>query len=470
MSEGAARRGGVLHFLGGAASVTGSRFLVDGKASRLLVDCGLYQGPKHLRVRNWQPFPVDPASIDAVLLTHAHIDHSGYLPRLYRDGFRGKVIATRATQELCRVLLRDSARLQEEQARYANVKGFSKHDPALPLYTEEDAEGVLERFRHVEFDAWHEVAEGARARFTHAGHILGSAGITLDLDEQVRIGWSGDLGRPHHPILVPPAPPPDVDALLVESTYGDRSHDDAGVVEVLASAISRTAERGGITVIPAFAVDRTEVVLSILHSLMDAGRIPRLTIYVDSPMALAALDIYRRAVQEGWPEVRPELHGNPESLDPGTLVEAHSVSDSQEINKVTEPAIIVSASGMATGGRILHHLARRLPDARNSVILVGYQAIGTRGRRLFEGEPSVKMLGRYVPVRAEIVDASALSVHADREELLAWIAAAPSRPGVTYVVHGEEKPAERLREAIEEQTGGFAVVPRLGERILVEPR
>lgn len=460
----------VLHFLGGAGTVTGSRFLLESGSARLLVDCGLYQGAKALRERNWSAFGVDPRAIDAVLLTHAHVDHSGYLPRLHRLGFRGPIFATRSTRQLCEVLLRDSARLQEEAARYANLKGFSKHDPALPLYTEADAEAVLDCFRCVEFGASQDVAKGMSATFSRAGHILGSATLNVSVDDGLRAGFSGDLGRSAHPLLLPPDPPADADVLLVESTYGNRSHRDDGAIERLALAIGRTAARGGVTVIPAFAVDRTEIVLLSLCRLMDANRIPRLPIYVDSPMALAALEIYRGAIARQSSEIRPERlrRGNP--FDPGTLVQTPSVEESRAINDVTESAIIISASGMATGGRILHHLARRLPDRRNSVVLVGYQAASTRGQRLLAGEKTLKMLGRYIPVQAEIIDISDFSVHADSGELIAWLERAEKPPGVSFVVHGEADAAAALQRQIGEELGWFAVVPKLGERVFVEPR
>ena len=366
----------VLHFLGGAGTVTGSRFLLDTGRARVLVDCGLYQGKKELRERNWAPYDGNPADIDAVLLTHAHVDHSGYLPRLYRLGYRGPVYATHNTSQLCDILLRDGARLQEEAARYANLKGFSKHDPALPLYTEEDAGAVLKRFRSVPFGKALDVANGVRASLSRAGHILGSATLRLEVENGPSLVFSGDLGRDVHPLLLPPEPPGDCDVMLVESTYGDRVHRDEDADSRLALAIGRTAARGGVTVIPAFAVDRTEVVLLALRRLMETSRIPRLPIYVDSPMALAALDIYRAAIAQGSGEVRPDVRGEAEPFDPGSLIETPSVQESREINQVTRPAIIISASGMASGGRILHHLARRLPDSRNSVVLVGYQAMG----------------------------------------------------------------------------------------------
>jgi len=460
----------VLQFLGAAGTVTGSRFLVETPRARVLVDCGLFQGEKALRLRNWEPFPVPPASLDAVVLTHAHVDHSGYLPALGRDGFRGAVFATRRTLDLCRIVLPDSGRLQEEDAAYANRKGFSKHAPALSLFTEHDAEVILERFRGVAYDAPIEVAPGVRARFWAAGHILGSASVVLEIDgpEPRTLVVSGDIGRPAHPLLVAPAPPPACDVLLIEATYGDRTHDDEAALERFAGALVRTAERGGVAVIPAFAVDRTEVVLFHLRRLMREGRVPRVPVYVDSPMALAALAVYREAIAGRDSEIRSELHGADDPFDTGDLREARDVASSKAIHGERGPAIIVSASGMATGGRVLHHLAARLPDPRNSVILTGYQASETRGRLLLEGRPLVKMLGRYVPVRAEVVDAGAFSVHADQPELVDWLGGAQQPPGLVFVVHAEPRPAEALRAVLEARLGLGAVVARHAEKVCIE--
>jgi metallo-beta-lactamase family protein len=465
------RASALLGFLGGAGTVTGSRFLVESGASRVLVDCGLFQGLKPLRLRNWEPFPVDPASIDSVLLTHAHVDHSGYLPALWRSGFRGRVLASEGTAELCRIVLRDSGRLHEEEAAYANRKGYSEHDPAMPLYTESDAEEVLGRFEVVPYGTRVDAAEGVQACLRPAGHILGSAVLELTLvADGVVITFSGDLGRPRHPVLAPPAAVGSSDAVVVESTYGDRSHADLDARDRFAKAIARTAGRGGVAVIPAFAVDRTEVVLLALRQLAEDGRIPRVPVYVDSPMALAALEVYRRAIRDGWEEIRPNLRGKENPFDTGTLVESHSVEDSRAINDVEGPAIIISASGMATGGRVLHHLNRRLPEPRNAVILVGYQAIGTRGRRLLEGESVVRMLGRQVPVHAEIVDISAFSVHADRDEIVAWLARAEEPPGTTFVVHGEPDASRALEDAIARKLRWPVVTPQLGDRVPLEAR
>jgi metallo-beta-lactamase family protein len=459
-----------LRFLGAARTVTGSRFLVDTPRARVLVDCGLFQGLKELRLRNWEPFPVQARSLHAVLLTHAHLDHSGYLPALVRQGFAGSVWCTPNTAALCRILLPDSARLQEEDAAYANRKGYSKHDPALPLYREEDAERALALLRPLELGVPCEVAPGARATLRRAGHILGSAWLELAFEGRPddTLVVSGDLGRREHPILLPPEPPVRCGTLLVESTYGGRRHDEGAARTRLAQAIVRTAERRGAVVIPAFAVDRTEVVLLELARLERAGAIPRLPVYVDSPMALAALRVYEEAAARGDPELRPGLRGDDDPFDPSQLVEARDVADSKAIHDAPLPAVIISASGMATGGRVLHHLARRLPDARNAVVLPGYQAKGTRGRALLDGAQVVKLLGRYVAVRAEIVDGAGFSVHADEDELVGWLEQAPAPPRMAFAVHGEPEAAFALRDAVTRRLGWSAVVPQHGEQVRLD--
>jgi metallo-beta-lactamase family protein len=460
----------MLQFLGAAGTVTGSRFLVASGRSRVLIDCGLFQGLKELRLRNWDRFAIEPASIDAVLLSHAHLDHSGYLPALSRDGFDGRIVATEGTKSLCRIVLPDSGHLQEEEAAYANRKGYSKHSPARPLYTEDDALRALGRLEAAPFDTGFEAANGIRARFRPAGHILGSCSLLIEIDgaRRRRILFSGDLGRPAHPLLRAPSPLPDTDVVVVESTYGDRTHDDAASLARFEETIGRTAARGGTIVIPSFAVDRTEVILFHIRRLTQAGRIPRLPVYVDSPMALASLAVYKAAIGAASPEVKGEIAGHPEVLDSGDLSEVKTVEDSIALNFMPGPMIIISASGMATGGRVLHHLAARLPDPRNSVILVGYQAEGTRGRSLLERAASVKMLGRYVSVRAEVVDVPAFSVHADQGEILRWLGTAPHPPEVVYLVHGEPAAAQALCEAIASQLRWNAVVPKYLEKVRLD--
>ncbi|HUW02581.1 MAG TPA: MBL fold metallo-hydrolase [Acidimicrobiales bacterium] len=455
-----------LTFLGAAGTVTGSRFLIETAASTVLVDAGLFQGLKKLRLRNWDGFPVVPADIDAILITHAHVDHLGYLPRLVTGGFKGRVICTRGTHDLARVVLPDSGHLQEEEARFANRMGFSKHHPALPLYTEADARAALELLEPVDFDTPIAVTDDLTATFRLAGHILGSATIEVALLRSGRsVLFSGDLGRPQHPILTPPAPPGSADVIVMESTYGGRRHDDLGATTELAEAISRTAKRGGTVVIPAFAVDRTEVVLFHLRALMESGAIPSLPIYADSPMALRALSIYRHAIDDHWLDVRPGLHEQRDVFDTGQLHEVREVEESKALASAPYPAIIVSASGMATGGRVLHHLARLLPDPRNTVILVGFQAAGTRGRSLADGHSEIRMFGAEVPVRAEVLSLESFSVHADHRELIDWVGSATRKPEIVYVVHGEPAAAEALRDGIASDLGWPVHVAHHLERV-----
>jgi metallo-beta-lactamase family protein len=460
--------GSILQFLGAAGTVTGSKFLLTVGDHCVLVDCGLFQGLKQLRLMNWQPLPVDVHDVDAVLLTHAHLDHSGYLPALVRDGFRGKVISTPGTQSLCRILLPDSGHLQEEEADYANTRGYSKHSPALPLYTEKDAWNSLERFSPAQFDRRVELGP-IDAQFLHAGHILGASLISVEINStrRKRLLFTGDLGRPTHPILRAPAPPPPADVIVIESTYGDRIHEDAASLQRFEDALSRTLARSGVVIIPSFAVDRTEVILHQLARLRDAGRIPRTPTFVDSPMALAALRIYEDSIARGSPEIRTDIARMNNFFDDQDLTEIKTVEESIRLNSMSGPMIIISASGMASGGRVLHHLKRRLPDSRNTVILVGYQAAGTRGRSLQDGASMVKMLGDYVPVAAEIVDIPAFSSHADQREILNWLKLATVRPQIVYIVHGEPPASEALRECITHDLGWNAVVPRNLEHVRI---
>lgn len=473
----------VLSFYGGAGTVTGSRFLVDTPDARVLVDCGLFQGRKELRQRNWVPFPADPATIDAVVLTHAHVDHCGYLPALVRDGFAGRVHCTNGTRELAGIVLPDAGHLQEEEAEYANRKGFSKHHPALALYTEEDARRSLRSITAHAFDTEVEVAPGVHVTFRPAGHILGSAVVHLRLaprsatgeagsaphaDGGRRIVFSGDLGRPQHPILQPPAPIGDADVVVMESTYGNRRHDDADALDRFRDAIVRTAARGGTVLIPAFAVDRTEVVLWHLRELVQRGEIPDLPIYVDSPMALASLRVYRAAIERNEAEIDPGLAEMRDPFDAGRVTEVRDVADSKALADLRVPSIIISASGMATGGRVIHHLNRLLPSHRNTVLLVGFQAPGTRGRLLADGVRDIKMLGHYVHVRAEVVDLGAFSVHADRQELADWLATATRPPRATYLVHGEADASASLAELINTDDDQCAIVVRQGERVRLD--
>jgi metallo-beta-lactamase family protein len=452
-----------LQFLGAAGTVTGSKLLVRHRGQQTLVDCGLYQGLRELRRRNWQPPPFDPADVSAVLLTHAHLDHCGYLPALVRAGFRGAVHSTRATAALARIVLLDSAHLLEEEAEHARTHGWSKHASPRPLYDTQDVQAALELLRVVEYDTPTPVGDDAVATFRRAGHILGSASVHLDLpgaDTSVLV--SGDLGRGSHPLLRPPQPPTPARHIVVESTYGDRRHDDDGTA-ALGETIRRTVRRGGTVVIPAFAVDRTELVLHALRQLRLAGELPDVPVYVDSPMALRALDVYRQALAEG-DDVRPDLmrHGDP--FDPGRLTALRTPQESMAVNAPAWPCVVVSASGMATGGRVLHHLEHLMPDPRHTVVLVGYQAVGTRGRALADGARELKIHGRYVPVRCEVVQVPGFSVHADADELLAWLGACPRPPACCFVVHGEPAASAALAGRIRDELGWTAVVPEHGDR------
>lgn len=452
-----------LTFLGAAGTVTGSKFLVGADSSQFLVDAGLFQGLKALRRRNWDPLGFPAPSLRGIVVSHAHLDHCGYLPALVRQGFNGPILLTADTAALAEIVLRDSAKLQMEDAKYAASRGYSKHRPPKPLYDADDVERTLPLFRIVEFDTPVPLGGGVTVRLPAAGHILGSASPVLTADGTT-LAFSGDLGRANHPLLRPPAPPPAASAIVVESTYGDRIH-PPHPEQALSDAITRTVERGGSVVIPAFAVDRTELLMLALQDLTRAGRIPRLPIYLDSPMALRGLQVYQAAVARGSGDLRPDLPLD--LLSDSNVHEAHSATQSQALNDPAEPSIIISASGMASGGRVLHHLKRMLPDPRHSVLLVGYQAVGTRGRDLADGASQVKIHGEYVPVRAEVVDVQGFSVHADADELLAWLGSAPEPPNVVYVVHGEPAASAELARRIGAELGWLAVAPRDGERVRV---
>jgi metallo-beta-lactamase family protein len=439
-----------IRFLGAAGTVTGSRHLVQHGHSRVLVDTGLFQGMKELRLRNRAPWPVPPESIDAVVLTHAHIDHTGALPMLVRDGFRGLVHCTAATKDLCGLLLPDSGRLQEEEAGYANKKGYSKHAPnARPLYTEADALAALPRLRGLAYGERREVARGVTIRCHHAGHILGSATVEMELTVDPassgpatagpkRILFSGDLGRYDAPILPDPEAAGDAyDALLVESTYGGRKHEGGTPAQVLAAEVRAAADRKGVLLIPAFAIGRTQEILFALRELEQAHAIPELPVFVDSPMAVDATPMFLAHREDHDDEMSRRVAAGEEPLRPARLAFVRSVGQSKALNDRSGPFIILSASGMATGGRILHHLARRLPEATTTVLLVGFQAAGTRGAALQQGAQYVKIHGDQVPVKARVASISGFSAHADEDELVRWLGTFPRPPKQSFLVHGE---------------------------------
>ena len=451
-----------LGFHGGAGTVTGSRFLLEANGKHILIDCGLFQGLKELRLKNWAPPSFDPRSLDAVVLTHAHIDHSGYLPRLVKAGFEGPIYCTPATRDLARILLMDAARIQEEDAEYANRKGFSKHHPALPLYTEEDAKAALRQMSVVEHGVWFEPA-GQPTRFLNAGHILGSAFVEVPVEERgrtTRIVFSGDVGRYDAPLHPDPAPPPACDTLLMESTYGDRLHGATPLVDQICMPLCEAIERGGTVLIPAFAVARAQLVTLLLRRYMDAGDLPTVPVHIDSPMAVDVTDLYGRYL--GSDELDSDLGTGPR-LFPRKVSYHRTVDDSKMLNDLKGPRIIISASGMLTGGRVLHHLRRLLPDPKNLLVLAGYQAAGTRGRALQDGAKFIKMHGEQIPVRAQFVSLDVLSAHADSSELMRWLHSGPSDPKTVFLVHGEPDSTSALASRVGSE-GLNAIVPELGER------
>lgn len=440
-------------FLGGAGTVTGSKYLVQHDDKHVLVDCGLFQGFKQLRLRNWTPLPVAPNQIDAVLLTHAHLDHSGYLPLLVKEGFAGSVYASRGTRDLCKILLPDSGHIQEEDAAFANRHAFSKHAPALPLYTRQDALDALPHIKAVEFDKVITPLPGWKATFSAAGHILGASSILLEVAGR-RILFSGDLGRPDDLIMSPPDAAPQADTVLIESTYGDRTHPKEDVLAELAPALARVAKRGGVAVVPVFAVGRAQALLHAIHLLKLKGDLPSsLPVFLDSPMAVHTTHLFEEHLGEHRLS-RQDTHALTHSA---TMV--NSTDESKALASRHGPMVILSASGMATGGRVLHHLAHYAGDHRNMIILTGYQAPGTRGATLASKAKSVRIHGRDVEVNAEVVQLESASAHADANQLLAWLRTMPQAPDQVYVVHGENGPADTLRGRITRELGWRATVP-----------
>jgi metallo-beta-lactamase family protein len=455
-----------LTFLGAAGSVTGSKYLVETAGKRLLVDCGLFQGTSELKDRNWKPLPVDPKTIDYAILTHAHLDHTGWLPVLVRDGYRGSIYANPATIELTEILLKDSAHLQEEETAHAKSKKYSSHPEPQSLYTPDDVDPVLRQLKPMPRSGGFDISPEFHVASTDAGHILGSSSLEITITEggkKIVVVFSGDIGRYGQVILKDPmTPASNADVLICESTYGDREHQDGDPAELLAQTVNRVVKRGGSIVIPAFAIGRTQTFMYYLRQLEDQQRIPRLPVYVDSPMALSATDLYVKHKEDQNADFIREAgsDGKGDPLDVHEFHLAREAEESKAINKVKTPCIIVSASGMANGGRVLHHLALRLPDARNAVILAGFQAEGTRGRALQEGAKSLNIFWQVVPVGAEIVEMGQFSAHAGKSELLRWLTALPSPPKQTYLTHGEPQAAQALQAAIQEKFKWKAAVAR----------
>jgi metallo-beta-lactamase family protein len=455
-----------LTFLGAAGCVTGSKYLVEAAGKRLLVDCGLFQGTNELKDRNWNPLPVDPKTIDYAVLTHAHLDHTGWLPVLVRDGYRGSIYANPATIELTEILLKDSAHLQEEETEHARFKKYSRHPEPRSLYIPEDVEPVLKLLKTMPRSGGFDISPEFHVASFDAGHILGSSSLELTITEggkKIVVVFSGDIGRYGQVILKDPTTPAsNADVLLCESTYGNREHEEGDPAELLAQIVNRVAKRGGSIVIPAFAIGRTQTFMYYLRQLEDQQRIPPLPVYVDSPMALSATDLYVKHKEDHDLEFARE-EGSGGKGDPLNVHEFHltrTAEESKAINSVKTPCIIISASGMVSGGRVLHHLVQRLPDARNAVILGGFQAEGTRGRTLQEGAKSLNLFGQAVPVCAEIVEMGQFSAHAGKSELLRWLTALPAPPKQTYLTHGEPEAAQALQAAIQEKFRWKAAVAR----------
>lgn len=467
-----------LTFLGAARTVTGSKHLLDTGRARVLVDCGMFQGLKALRERNWQALPFRAEALDAVVLTHAHLDHCGLLPRLVAQGFNGRIFCTPGTSGLAKIVLADAGRLQEEDAERANRKGYTKHRPALPLFTQEDASRAMLLLQPVGYDRPVPVAPGVTVEFRNAGHLLGSSWVRVRVEAtDQEIVFGGDLGRYGRPVLPDPVPAGTADVLLVESTYGDRVHGDDDEGAKLAAIVNRTVERGGRVIMPAFALGRVEELLYWIHRLESEKRIPELPVYVDSPMAVAALAQYRKRTTEFDDELIEEFGGNQERRNAdrelclfctSRLTVVESIAQSRRVQESSGPALVISSSGMATGGRVLHHLVRVLPDPRNTVLFAGYQAAGTRGRHLEEGAAFTKIHGQQIPVKAEIDSLDSMSAHADADEIMRWLGTFERPPALTCLVHGEPGPMDTLRARIEKVLGWKVHTPAHGERVEID--
>ena len=450
-----------LSFYGATGTVTGSKYLLEANGRRILIDCGMFQGYKVARLRNWAPLPFDVSTLDAVVLTHAHIDHSGALPLLSKEGYRGPIYSSAATHELCQILLPDAAHLQEEEARFANRYEFSKHKPALPLYTLADAKRVLRQFKPVNFGEPLDLGDDLSVTWHRAGHILGAAWLSISISGRTLV-FSGDLGRPTEAVMKAPEPITQADWLVVESTYGNRLHETVDPLEAMADIVGRTMARGGVLVIPSFAVGRAQTILYYLYQLQRAGRIPKVPVYLNSPMAANVTKLFER-------------HRNEHNLDEAVYRRicrmakvVKTADDSKHLNTLHGPMIIVSASGMATGGRVLHHIRQFGPDSKNTILFVGFQAAGTRGAKLLEGISEIKMFGEYVPIHAEIAGLDSLSSHADYGEILDWLKGVKTPPKQVFVTHGEPMAADAMRIHIEETLKWPSRVPDYCDTITLE--
>jgi metallo-beta-lactamase family protein len=449
-------------FLGGAKSVTGSKYLLEIDEKKILVDCGLFQGKKELRLRNWNELPIDPSTIDMVVITHAHIDHTGYLPRLVKDGFGGKIFCTRATEDLMKILLLDAGKLQEEEAQFAQKKGYSRHNKPQPLFGTEDAKKVLDMVESYPLDQEIELAEGVSTKFYNAGHILGASIVEISLQgitQSKKIVFSGDLGRNSDPLMYAPTVIKNADILFIESTYGDRINPIDDVEDNLAKAINYTYDKGGCVIIPAFAVGRTQNLLLYLNKLATDNKIPTLPIFLDSPMAITVTNLYEKYSSINKLNVQNNNGTLISIFDSANIHFCNSAESSRELNDRREPGIIISASGMCTGGRILHHLYHRLSNKNDTILFAGYQAEGTRGRDILDGSESVRIFGIEVPVNCSVKEVTGLSAHADQKELMQWISNFESSPKMTFVTHGEIRAAEVLQNKIMTTYGWNCTIP-----------
>jgi metallo-beta-lactamase family protein len=459
-----------LTFHGAARTVTGSKYLLEAGGARVLVDCGLFQGLKELRERNWGPVPFDVRSLAAVVLTHAHLDHVGYLPRIVKQGYNRRIYATDATRDLAEIILLDSAKCQEQDAEYANRKGYSKHHPALPLYDDRDVERTMKLFQPIPRGEWFTPAAPIAMRFHDAGHLLGSNMIEVEIRNRpnpLRILFSGDVGRYDGPLYHDPAPPSECDYLICESTYGDREHPETSILDALAEVVHRSIKRGGVMLFAAFAVGRAQQLLYLFQLLKSADRIPDLPIYIDSPMACDATAVYREH-HEDHDLSDGELDPEHPALGGRKVILARSAAESKTINRTAGPAVIIASSGMMTGGRIVHHLKQRMPDPRNTIIIGGYQAVGTRGRLIEDRAPFVRMFGQDVPLRAAIEKVPGLSGHADRSDLLKWLGQLPHPPKQTFLTHGEPEAADALAEELRTARGWNVATPAMGEKVQLD--